>query len=147
LSDSLIFWKSKKATYCFSITTRKSINTNKNIEGIFPLVNCRRISPMKIFPWYIPRELQWGNKFKTKQKKRWRVIYTNKINSVGKPWTLFIMSITKGITNRKFRRYFPESSGTVHFLIELLITVPYRQNYRWIEKSSVLFDDFLKIFN
>jgi hypothetical protein len=31
------------------------------------------------------------------------------VNSVGKLWTLFIMSITKGITNGIFRRYFPES--------------------------------------
>jgi hypothetical protein len=37
--------------------------------------------------------------------------------------TLFIMSITDGITNEKFRRYFPESSGTVHSTIALLITV------------------------
>jgi hypothetical protein len=42
---------------------------------------------------------------------------------VGKLLTLFIMSITKGITNEKFRRYFPESSETVHFSIALLITV------------------------
>jgi hypothetical protein len=30
-------------------------------------------------------------------------------NSVGKLWTLFIMSITKGITDGIFRRYFLES--------------------------------------
>jgi hypothetical protein len=57
------------------------------------------------------------------------------------------MSITKGITNEKFHWYFPESSGTVHFLIALLITVLYRQNHRRIEKSSVLFDGFLKNFD
>jgi hypothetical protein len=33
------------------------------------------------------------------------------------------MSITDEITNEKFRRYFPESSGNVHSLIALLITV------------------------
>jgi hypothetical protein len=48
-------------------------------------------------------------------------------NSVGKTvdklLTLFIMSITKGITNGKFRQYFPESFRTVHFSIALLITV------------------------
>ena len=37
------------------------------------------------------------------------------------------MSITKGITNGKFRQYFSESSGAVHFRIALLITVLYRQ--------------------
>jgi hypothetical protein len=35
--------------------------------------------------------------------------------------TLFIMSITDGITNGQFRQYFPESSGTVHSPIVLLI--------------------------
>jgi hypothetical protein len=30
-------------------------------------------------------------------------------NSIGKLWTLFIMSITKGITDGIFLRYFPES--------------------------------------
>jgi hypothetical protein len=54
------------------------------------------------------------------------------------------MSITKGITNKQFRRYFPESSRTVHFLIALLITIPYRQNHRQIEKSSELFGGFLE---
>jgi hypothetical protein len=71
---------------------------------------------------------------KQSKEKRWRVIYTNKITNriyvigkiVDKLWTLFIMSITKGITNGKFRRYFPESSGTVHFPISLLIIVLYR---------------------
>jgi hypothetical protein len=57
------------------------------------------------------------------------------------------MSITKGITNRKFHWYFPESSGTVHFPITLLITVLYRQNHQRIEKSSVLFGEFLKNFD
>jgi len=52
------------------------------------------------------------------------VISVGKI--VGKLWTLFIMSITKGITNEKLRRYFPESSGIVHFPIALLLTVLYR---------------------
>jgi len=35
--------------------------------------------------------------------------------TIGKLWTLFIMSITKRITNGIFLRYFLESSGTVHF--------------------------------
>jgi len=61
-----------------------------------------------------------------------------------KIWTLFIMSITKGITDGIVRRYFPESSRTVHFPIALLIVVLYGQNHRRIEKSSVLFDGFLK---
>jgi len=56
------------------------------------------------------------------------------------------MSIIKGITNEKFRRYFPESSETVHFPIVLLVIVLYRQNHRRIEKLSVLFGGFLKNF-
>jgi hypothetical protein len=78
-------------------------------------------------------------------------VYTEGINSVGKfvdkLWTLFIMSITKGITDESFRRYFPESSRTIHFPIALLIFVLYGQNHQRIEKSSVLFGDFLKKFN
>jgi hypothetical protein len=54
------------------------------------------------------------------------------------------MSIIKGITDGNFRRYFIESSGTIHFSITLLITIFYRQNYRQIEKSLVLFGGFLK---
>jgi hypothetical protein len=48
---------------------------------------------------------------------------------VGKLGTLFIMSITKGITDGIFCRYIPESSKTVHFPIALLIIVLYRQNH------------------
>jgi hypothetical protein len=50
-------------------TTRKLINTNRNIEGIFPSVNFREILPTKIFPRYIPRELPWENKLKQSKKK------------------------------------------------------------------------------
>jgi hypothetical protein len=57
------------------------------------------------------------------------------------------MSITKRIINGKFCRYFPESSGTVHFPIALLIIIFYKQNHQWIEKSSVFFDGFLKKFD
>ena len=133
-----------------SFTTRKSINTNKNTKKIFLLVNFQEILPTEIFPRYRPRELPWKKKLK-QTKKWWRVIFTNGINSigkfVGKLWTLFIMSITKGITNGIFCRYFPESSRTVHFPITLLIVVLYRQNHWRIEKSSVLFGSFLKKFN
>jgi len=65
-----------------------------------------------------------GKKIKTKQKKNDDVSqFTNKFTDgtnsvgnsvgkfVGKLWTLFIMLITKGITDRKFRRYFPESKS------------------------------------
>ena len=105
------------------VTTRKLINTNGNIEGIFPSVNFRGILPTEIFPRYIPRELPWEKKLKQSKKKWWRVIFTNGItdetNSVGdsvgkfagKLWTLFIMSSTKGITDRKFRRYCPDSKS------------------------------------
>jgi hypothetical protein len=67
--------------------------------------------------------------------------FISSVKSVGKfickLWTLFIMSITKEILDRIFRRYFPESSKTVHFPIALLIVVLYGQNHRRIEKSSV----------
>jgi len=66
---------------------------------------------------------------------------------VGKLWTMFIMSITKGITDETFRRYFPESSRIVHFSIALLIIVLYGKNHQRIEKSLVLFGDFLKKIN
>jgi len=69
------------------------------------------------------------------------------IKSVGKLWTLFTMSITKGITDGKFRRYFSENSRIVHFPIALLIVVLYGQNHRQIEKLSMLFGGFLKKFN
>jgi hypothetical protein len=68
----------------------------------------------------------------------------NNDRSYSRTITLFIMSITKGITDGKFRRYFTESSGTIHFPIALLITIFYRQNHRRIEKSSVLLVGFLK---
>jgi hypothetical protein len=57
------------------------------------------------------------------------------------------MSITKGITDGIFRRYFPEGSRTVHFSITLLIVVLYGQNQRRIGKLLVLFGGFLKKFN
>jgi hypothetical protein len=53
------------------------------------------------------------------------------------------MSITKGITNEKFHRYFSESSRTVHFLIALLITVLYRQNHQQIKACNF----FLRTFS
>jgi len=73
-----------------------------------------------------------GKKFKQSKKKNDDVsFFTNEItdgiksvgNFVDKMLTLFIMSITDGITNEKFRRYFPESSGNVHSPIVLLITI------------------------
>jgi len=114
-------------------TTRKSINTNGNTEKIFPSVNC-----LDIFVGKLPRDFTDGNilsvytegitvkkNIKTKQKKMMtchfyqRNYRRNKSvgKSVGKLWTLFIMSIIKGITDGIFRRYFPESSRTVHFPI------------------------------
>ena len=107
--------------YFWDITTRKSINTNGNTDGIFSSVNFRGIFPTEIFPRYIPRELPWEKKIKTKQKKWWRVIFTDGINSignsvdksvsksVGKLWTLFIMSITKGITDGVFQNCSPSN--------------------------------------
>jgi hypothetical protein len=40
----------------------KLINTNGNIEGIFPSEIYRWILPMAIFLRYISRELQWETK-------------------------------------------------------------------------------------
>ena len=54
-----------------------------------------------------------GKKFKTKQKKEDDMSFLPTElpteYSVGKLWTLFIMSITKRITDGIFRPYFPES--------------------------------------
>jgi len=69
------------------------------------------------------------------------------VNLLVKMWTLFIMSITKGITDGIVRRYFSESSRIVHFPIALLIVILYGKNHRRIEKSSVLFGGFLKKIN
>jgi hypothetical protein len=54
------------------------------------------------------------------------------------------MLITNGITDRIFRQYFSKNSGTVYFSIALLSTVFYRWNHLQIEKSSILFGEFLK---
>ena len=142
------------------ITIRKSLNTNGNTEGIFPSVNFWGILPTNIFPRYISMELHLEKKIKQRKQKMITCQFLltelpkEKIPSVksigkfvGKLWTLFIMLITKGITDRIFRRYFSESSRTVHFPIALLIVLLYGQNHQRIEKSSVLFDGFLKIFN
>jgi len=48
------------------------------------------------------------------------------------------------ITNGIFRQYFSKNSETVYFSIVLLITVFYRKNHLQIEKSSILFGEFLK---
>jgi hypothetical protein len=95
---------------------------------------------------------------KTKQKKWWSAIFTNGITDeiyfvskfVGKLWTLFIMSITKGITNKKFcqiesRWYYLAVFWKI--LIKLKFEIKYyRRNHRWIEKSSVIFDGLWKFF-
>jgi hypothetical protein len=51
------------------LITRKLINTNGNIKRIFSSVNFQEILPTEIFHRYIPMELPWEKKFKTKQKK------------------------------------------------------------------------------
>jgi len=125
---------------------QKSTNTNENIERIFLSVYFLGILPMKIFPRYVPRELQWEKKLKQSKKKTTCHFYQqNYLRNL--LWILFIMSITKGITDETFRRYFSESSEIVHFSIALLIIIIHEQNHQHIEKSSVLFGDFLKKFN
>jgi hypothetical protein len=52
-----------------AFTTRKSINTNGNTEGIFLSVNFRGILSTNIFPRYRPRELQWEKKLKQSKNK------------------------------------------------------------------------------
>jgi hypothetical protein len=52
----------------------------------------------------------------------------------------------KGNHQQKIQSVFSESTGTIHFIIALLIIVLYRRKYRRIEKSSMLFGKFLKIF-
>jgi hypothetical protein len=109
---------------------------------------------MKIFPRYTPRELLWEKKLKQSKKIMTCHFYQRNYRqnlfcwsvgkSVGKLWILFIKSITNGITNGIFRRYFSESSRTVHLPIALLIVVLYRKNRQRIKKSSVLFSCFLK---
>jgi len=138
-------------------TTRKSINTNKNTERIFPSVNFQGILLTEIFSRYIPRELQWEKKLKQNKKN----------NDVSFLPTKFIPSVNSSVNCEhcslcqlqrespmefsvgifQFRRYFSESSRTIHFLIALLIVVLYGQNHWQIEKSSVLFGGFLKKFN
>jgi hypothetical protein len=111
-------------------TIRKMINTNRNTEGIFPSVIYRRQYSLSINRGdYSGKQ---NNLNKAKKMMTWWFYQRNFPSvksigkSVGKLWTLFIMSIIKGITNRKFCRYFTESSGTVHFPIALLIAVLYR---------------------
>jgi hypothetical protein len=87
--DNLAYFVCAKSLSRF--TTRKLINTNGNTKKIFSSVNFREILPTEIFHRYIPMKLPWEKKFKTKQKKRWRVIFTD------------------GITDGIFHRYFPES--------------------------------------
>jgi hypothetical protein len=101
--------------------TRKLINTNENTDVIFLSVNFRGILPMEIFPQYIPTELPWEKNLKQSKKKKMTCYFYQRnyrrniplVNSlgnfIGKLWILFIMSITKGITDGIFRRYFPES--------------------------------------
>ena len=81
------------------ITTRKLINTNGNIEGKFP----RDFTDGNILSVYT-EGITVGTKIKTKQKKNDDVSFLP-TEFIGKLWTLFIMSITKGITDRIFRRY------------------------------------------
>ena len=135
-----MFWFTCDAFHYQKIDKYKQ-KYRKNIS----LVNCWQILPMKIFTRYLLRELQWKKKFKTKQKKNDVGNSVSKI--IDKLSILFIMWITKGIIDETFRRYFTESSETIHFPIALLITVLYRQNHWRIEKLSVLFDDFLKNLN
>jgi len=70
-----------------------------------------------------------GEKIKIKQKKMMTCHFYRRNFTVKSLVTLFIMLITKRITDGIFRRYFTESSRTIHFPIALLITVLYRKNH------------------
>jgi len=80
-----------------SDTTRKSINTNRNIKGIFSLVNFQGILPTEIFPRYILRKLQWEKNLKQRKKNDNVSFFTNEITdriippvkSVGKSVGIF----------------------------------------------------------
>jgi len=68
-----IGWVSKIHTYYVldhTCTTRKLINTNRNIKRIFLLVNFRGILPTEIFPRYILMELPWEKNLKQSKKKK-----------------------------------------------------------------------------
>jgi hypothetical protein len=66
------------------LTTRKLINTNGNIDGIFSSVNFRGILPTEIFPRYIPTELPWEKNLKQSKKKKDDVSFLPTEYSVGK---------------------------------------------------------------
>jgi len=103
------------------------------------------------FPRYIPRELPWEKNLKQSKKKMmtchfYRRIYRrnyrrnyrrkyslgNSVSKfVGKLWTLFIMLITKGITDGKFRRYFPESKSPTDWKVVSVI-------WRFSEKIQLI---------
>jgi hypothetical protein len=134
----------------YMIHYQKIDKYKRKYRGNISVGKFQGILPTEIFPRYIPRELPWEKKLKQSKKKMITCHFYQRNyrrNFVGKLWILFTMSITKGITDRIFCRYFPESSRTVHFPISLLIVVLYGQNHRRIEKSSVLFGGFLKKFN
>jgi hypothetical protein len=97
-----------------------------------------------------------GKKIKTKQKKMMTcqdlptelpMKFIPSVNLSINLFTLFIISITKGITDEQNSSVFSRELRIVHFPIALLIVVLYGQNHRWNEKLSVLFGSFLKKFN
>ena len=82
-----------------SHTTRKLINTNENIKGIFSSVNFRGILPTEIFPRYIPRELPWEKKIKTKQKKMMMCHFYRRNYSLSNKFTFYYQRIYRRIKN------------------------------------------------
>jgi len=159
LSLALSIWNPNTTIFFSSVHYQKIDKYKRKYRGNIFVGKFPRYFTDENIPSVYTEGITMGKKIKTKEKKWWRVIFTDEITDgiysvgnsvgkfVGKLWKLFIMSITKGIADGIFRRYFPESSRTVHFPIALLIVVLYRQNHQRIEKSLVLFGGFLKKIN
>jgi len=65
----IILWLINYCSWLFTLQYQKINKYKRKYRKNIPSVNFRRILPTKIFPRYIPRELPWEKKIKTKQKK------------------------------------------------------------------------------
>ena len=72
----------------FFLVTRKLINTHRNIDGMFLLVNCSEFYRRKYFISIYRENYRGEKELKQSQKVQLHVIYTNKFtvifNSIGK---------------------------------------------------------------
>jgi len=123
------------------VITRKLINTNGNIKGIFPLVNFREILPTEIFPQYIPRKLPWEKKLKQNKKNDDVSFLPTELPTKQIPLVIPSVNLLvncEHCSSCQVQRESPteNSVGIVQIV-----------NHWRIEKSSVLFGGFLKKFN